>query len=157
MPLYYKDTDNTWKEFATNPYPIGTLVSLTKDNSPATLVGGTWTKHFLETVYEDFQTVGSFTAARFTWRSNIIYGYLAWANVPRGGKVTNLPRIADSSSITLDSYTGNRRPLFSMHETTFELGNDAYMSNNTTMKFHYTTSDVNPDVGLAAVIYERIT
>ena len=42
MPLYYKD-NNTWKEFNPNPYPIGTLVSLTKDNSPATLVGGTWT------------------------------------------------------------------------------------------------------------------
>lgn len=157
MPLYYKDTDNTWKEFATNPYPIGTLVSLTKDNSPATLVGGTWTKHFPETVYEDFQTVGSFTVARFTWRSNIVYGYLAWSSVPYGGAVNNLPRIANSSSLVIDSYTGNKRPLLSMYETTLALGNGSYMANNTTVNFHYTTADVNPDVGLAAVIYERIT
>ena len=156
MPLYYKD-NNTWKEFNPNPYPIGTLVSLTKDNSPATLVGGTWTKKILETVYEDFQTVGSFTAARFTWKSNTIYGYIAWSSVPYGGRITNLPRIAGSNSFIIDSYTGNKRPLLSMYETTLELGNGSYMANNTTVHFHYTTSDVNPDVGLAAVIYERMT
>lgn len=45
MPLYYKD-NNTWKEFATNPYPVGTLVmNQDNDTSPASLVGGTWSKY----------------------------------------------------------------------------------------------------------------
>lgn len=82
MPLYYKDNNNTWKEFATNPYPVGTLVSLTKDNSPAGLVGGTWTKKILETAYTDFTMYGAIIDASFTWKSNILYGYLAWQEYP---------------------------------------------------------------------------
>ena len=49
MPLYYKD-NNTWKEFATNPYPVGTLVvNQDNDTSPASLVGGTWSKYGVTT------------------------------------------------------------------------------------------------------------
>lgn len=49
MPLYYKH-NNTWKEFATNPYPVGTLVvNQDNDTSPASLVGGTWSKYGVTT------------------------------------------------------------------------------------------------------------
>lgn len=51
MPLYYKDNDNTWKEFATNPYPVGTIVPNADDDiSPAGLVGGTWSKYTTSTL-----------------------------------------------------------------------------------------------------------
>lgn len=49
MPLYYKD-NNMWKEFVPNPYPIGTLVvNQDNDTSPASLVGGTWSKYGVTT------------------------------------------------------------------------------------------------------------
>lgn len=49
MPLYYKD-NNMWKEFVPNPYPVGTLVvNQDNDTSPASLVGGTWSKYGVTT------------------------------------------------------------------------------------------------------------
>ena len=84
MPLYYKDNDNTWKEFATNPYPIGTLVSLTKDNSPATLVGGTWTKVIIS--YKE-ELVGYVVEA--IENPNHFYGYVSnYSFFHDGSKVT---------------------------------------------------------------------
>ena len=153
MPLYYKD-NNTWKEFNPNPYPIGTLVSLTKDNSPATLVGGTWTKKILETAYTDFTMYGVIIDANFTWKSNILYGYLAWKEYPNSAGVNNLPPIATGTSITIDSYTQTNqgRPDLEMRGTTLFV---SHGYTNTTVKFHYTTAGVNPDVGFASVIYER--
>lgn len=89
MPLYYKDNDNTWKEFATNPYPIGTLVSLTKDNSPATLVGGTWTKVVISNTEE-------------------LIGYVAEATDPDYyGSVSNYSFFHDGSEVT-GTFTWNQ-------------------------------------------------
>ena len=50
MPLYYK-SGSSWKEFAPNPYPIGTIVPNADDDiSPAGLVGGTWSKYTTSTL-----------------------------------------------------------------------------------------------------------
>ena len=103
MPIYYKD-NNTWKEFNPNPYPIGTLVSLTKDNSPATLVGGTWTKVIISSKEE-------------------LVGYVAEAIEDPShfyGYVSNYSFFHDGSKVTGNfiwnqgaSYSGNRILLFS--------------------------------------------
>lgn len=42
--LMYKDTDNTWKSVLDIFYPVGSLYFSTNYTSPASVIGGTWTK-----------------------------------------------------------------------------------------------------------------
>lgn len=166
MPLYYKDNDNTWKEFATNPYPIGTLVSLTKDNSPATLVGGTWTKVVISNTEE---LIGYVVEAReqdygYGWVSN--YSFFHDGSKVTGTFTWNQGSTAGSQDVLLFSGL----PTVSSSQTAGTLDRNHTVSINTlgnlvlhgnrnldwggqyVVKISYTSNQM---LGGASFVYER--
>lgn len=119
MPLYYK-SGSSWKEFAPNPYPVGTVYYATKDVSPANLVGGTWAKRSMEDATEALTglstpstSIGRVTSYNLNQTGKQVSGTINWTNgsmalTAATTIMSGLPKVSSNTVCgTMNAYSGS--------------------------------------------------
>lgn len=135
MPLYYK-SGSSWKEFAPNPYPVGTVYYATKDVSPANLVGGTWAKRSMEGATETLTglstpstTIGHVTSYNLKQTGKQVSGTINWTNGTKALTATTtimggLPKVSSNTTCgTMTAYSDSGASLATQTLTITTAGN----------------------------------